>query len=338
MSVTKSGAALTTLKAVLTLMVLSAFLPEVTTGNTPIVTFFTPKAFVILVVLGYGLPVLLIRELAVRTRLGTAGIVVLGFAYGSYNEGLWAKTMIDVHHVPMSVFNDYGVIGGIDVPWALTISLYHALGSVLFPILLTHALYPAERERPWISARVAVALCLALLALGSVAFLGPNKLTGPPVQLAFFLSVLVAGVLIAPRLPRPDDAQRIAPATGALPLLLGVSVTIPFIVLSLIASAKAPLALFVLAWGAIIVAYAWLISSRGWQGPPNLLLFGLGMYMQSVLLAMLINGAALVRNGSTATGLASLLGGGTLEMIFVWAALRIQRGGSGRASAAPAQA
>ncbi|HEY6357833.1 MAG TPA: hypothetical protein VIX35_06290 [Vicinamibacterales bacterium] len=337
MSVTKSGAALTTLKAVLTLMVLSAFLPEVTTGNTQIVTFFTPKVFVFLVVLGYGLPVLLIRELAVRARLGTAGILVLGFAYGSYNEGLWAKTVIDIHHVPMSAFNDYGVLGGVDVPWALTISLYHALGSVLFPILFTHALYPAERERPWIDARVAVVLAVALLALGSVAFLGPNKLAGSPAQLVFFLGVLVAGALIAPRLPRPDDARRIAPPAGVLPVLLGVGIVIPFIALSLLASAKALFALFVLAWAAIVLGYAWLMTSRGWQAPPNLLLFGLGMYMQSVLLAMLLNGAVLVHNGSTPIGLASLISGVTLEMIFIWAALRLQRGG-GRASAAPAQA
>ena len=337
MSVTKGTATLTTLKAALTLMVLSAFLPEVTTGNTPIITFFTPTAFVFLVVLGYGLPVLLIRELAVRARLGTAGILVLGFAYGSYNEGLWAKTMIDVHHVPIPVFNDYGVIGGIDVPWALTISLYHALGSVLFPIVLTHALYPSERERSWIDVRVAVVLGTALLALGSVAFLGPNKLAGSPVQLAFFLGVLVAGVVIAPRLRRPSDTRPVTPPAGVLPVLLGVSLLLPFIVFSIVAGAKAPLAVFALVWFLVVSAYTWLMTSRGWQAPPNLILFGLGLYMQSVLLAMLLNGAALVRSGVTPNGLASVIGGAALELIFVWAAVRIQRGGW-RASAAPAQA
>lgn len=338
MSEAKRSVTWATLKAVLTLMVLSAFLPEVTTGNTPIVTFFKPENFLFLVVFGYGLPVLLIRELAVRARLGTAGIVVLGFAYGSYNEGLLAKTMIDIHHVPMAVYNDYGVIGGVDIPWALTISLYHALGSVLFPILLIHALFPAEAERPWIDARAAAVLGGAVLSLASIWFLSPNKLPGTPAQLVLFLGVFVAGVAIATRLPRPDITRRIAPPAGVFPVLLGVSVTIAFMALSLLASAKAPLALFIIAWAAIIFAYAWFITSRGWQAPPNLLLFGLGLYMQSVLLAMVLNGAALAHNGSTLTGFASLVAGVALEAIFIWAAMRIQRGGGGRTSAAPARA
>ena len=237
---------------------------------------------------------LLIREFAVRAKLGTAGIVVLGFAYGSYNEGLWAKTMIDIHHVPMSVFNEYGVIGGVDVPWALTISLYHALGSVLFPILLTHALYPAESARPWIDARVAVMLGVALLALGGFAFLAPYSCQARRRSWCFFLA-FSSQACSSPRcLPRPDITQRIAPPSGVFPVLLGLSVTLVFIVLSLLASAKAPLALFVLAWTAIVFAYAWCIMSRGWQASPNLLLFGFGVFMQSVLLAMLLNGAAIV--------------------------------------------
>jgi hypothetical protein len=338
MAETTRGATFSTLKAIATLMLLSAFLPEVTTGNTPITTFFTPLAFVFLVVIGYGLPVLLIREFAVRMRLGTAGIVLLGFAYGSYNEGLWAKTMIDVHHVPMAIFNDYGVVLGIDVPWALTISLYHALGSVLFPILFTHALFSAERGRPWIDARLAIVIGVLLLALGSFAFLQPGKIPGSPVQLAIFLSVLIGGVILAPRMKRPADTQRIAAPAGAWPVLLGASLSLPFIILSLLSGAKAPLPLFILVWSAIVVGYAWLIMNRGWQAPPNLLLFGLGLYMQSVLLAMLLNGGALLHKGVTPAALASVIGGALLEGIFVWLAIRIQRGGGGSASAAPAPA
>ena len=55
--------------------------------------FFNPGTFLFLF-LGYGVPVLLIREFVVRYNFGLAGTFALGMAYGVFNEGFLAKTMI----------------------------------------------------------------------------------------------------------------------------------------------------------------------------------------------------------------------------------------------------
>ena len=333
MAVTGRRATMQTLIAILTLMVLSAFLPEVCSGNTPIPTFFSPATFAFLVFFGYGVPVLLIRELAVRARLTTAGILVIGFAYGSYNEGLLAQTMIHVDHIPIAAFNGYGVYASVDVPWAMTISLYHALASVLFPILIAHALFPAEAAKPWLDARLAWPLAVVVLSLATAFFFQTDHQPGAAVHAAIFLSVIVGGALLASRLRRGTDEQKIAPAVGVLPLLLGLSVLAPFAGLSLVAAAKAPIALFMLAWLFIVGAYAWVMWRCGWNEPPNLLLFALGFYGQSVLLALVLRGVT--RQADPAT----FIGGVVLELIFIWAAVRIISGGrTVRASDSPAGA
>jgi len=301
--------------AVATLMVLSAFLPEVCSGNTLASAFLAPKVFLFLVIVGYGIPVLLIRELAIRKRVATAGILIAGFGYGSYNEGLWAKTMIVANDVPIAAFNHYGELLGIVVPWALLISMWHALASVLFPIVLTHALFPEQRGKAWLDARLAFALAAAVLALGSFAFLQPFKQQGTPVQLAVFLAVIVGGALLATLCKRPERAPT-KPA-GAFPVLLGISTLPPFAGLILLAAMKVPLATFVAALVIVVGAYAACIAALRWQDPPNLTLFALGFYIQMLFVS------AAVRVAAGKSPVESVIVAVVVAAALVWAALRI---------------
>src|SRR5215510_2761979 len=114
-------------KAVFTLMLLSPVLAELLTASIPIVQFLSPGTFIFLLTLGYGIPVLLIRELAVRWQITSAGIFILGIAYGILNEGFWAKTFLLDSDLPLPGFGHYGYILGISFPWAVTISFWHAL-------------------------------------------------------------------------------------------------------------------------------------------------------------------------------------------------------------------
>jgi hypothetical protein len=319
------------LTAVLTLMFLSAFLPEVCSGNTPITQFFTPPVFAFLVILGYGVPVLLIRELAVRRHMSIAGILIAGFAYGFYNEGLLAKTMILIGGVPMSSFNNYGDAFGIAIPWALSISLFHAIASVLLPILLTHAIFPNLRDKPWINPWLAFALAALVLSFGALWFMGPFLQHGTPLQLVIFLSMLLGGVAVASRFTKGEE-QLVTPPAGVFALLLGLSVILPFLGLTLLAALKVPLLLFVAVWCALLGTYAWAVTSRGWQNPPNILLFGLGLYMAWVLATMIVG------VGASKAPVPTFIAGLALEAIFVWAALRIQSLGQRDASERPLEA
>ncbi|MBV8171020.1 MAG: hypothetical protein JO219_03720 [Candidatus Eremiobacteraeota bacterium] len=302
--------------AVLSLVVLAALLPEVGSGNTPISAFLSPHSFFFLTIIGYGIPVLLIRELAVRRNLGTAGIVIAGFAYAFYNEGLWAKTMILTSSTPVASYSDYGVILGIAVPWALGIGIWHALASVLFPILFVNTIFPKERDKPWFDPRLAVLSAIVLLAFAGFAFMQPYKQAGTLVQLAIFESLIVAGTLAAWRMQRTDDP--VAASTKPFALVLGLTTVIPFLLLSAIAGAKLWLPVFVLGWLGVIVSYTNIMKRRSWQDGPNLMLFGLGFYVQTVFFA------TLVHVGAVDNALEPILTGLVLEIALVAGAIVLQ--------------
>jgi len=302
--------------AVLTLVILSALLPEVGSGNTPVSGFFSPQSFFFLTIIGYGIPILLIRELAVRRNLGTAGIVVAGFAYAFYNEGLWAKTMVLTSNTPITSYNDYGVILGIAVPWALFIAIWHALASVLFPIIFVNMVFPNERDKPWFDPRLAWVAAIGLLAFAGFVFMQPYKQAGTPIQLGIFEGLIVVGIVVASRMRRPD--KPVADSTTWLAIVLGLSTVIPFLALSAIANAKVWVPLFFVAWWAVVASYSAIVRRSSWQNGPNLMLFGLGFYIQTVFFA------TLVRVGTVDNALETLLTGGILGLALASAAVVLQ--------------
>ena len=68
------------LRYILVLMILSTLLPELFSGNTSPVTMLNPLVFILFFTIGYGLPVLVIREVLVRWNLGFGGLFLLGLA------------------------------------------------------------------------------------------------------------------------------------------------------------------------------------------------------------------------------------------------------------------
>jgi hypothetical protein len=133
-------------KQILSLIILSPLLAEVLSSNMSLAGFLNPVNFLRLVTLGCGIPVLVTRELAVRKRLGIPGVLLLGAVCGIYNEGI--KTFLLTHDVALAQFNGYGMLFGIGVPWALMISLWHALFSVLVATQVP-ALRPGRAESAW---------------------------------------------------------------------------------------------------------------------------------------------------------------------------------------------
>jgi hypothetical protein len=79
-------------RAALFLLRATGPLAEVLSENVPLLSYLQPLPF-LLVTVTYGVPVVLIRELAVARELNTIGLVLLGSAYGILNEGVLAKTL-----------------------------------------------------------------------------------------------------------------------------------------------------------------------------------------------------------------------------------------------------
>src|SRR5579864_6219810 len=128
-------------KPILALLIVSPLLAELMTGNAPIGLFFRPWDFLLLVTVGYGFPILVIREIAARKKLGLLGLFFLGVAYGLYNEALIAGTVFSGFNSPVATFASYGLIGNIRIPWMLTISFWHALYAVIYPIVFISYLW-----------------------------------------------------------------------------------------------------------------------------------------------------------------------------------------------------
>ena len=278
-------------RPLLTLLLLCTVLPELFSGSTPLAGFGQP-GLVLFLALGYGVAILLIRELAVRYGASLAGLGCLGLAYSIFNEGLLAKTLLRADHLPVALYDNYGRCLGIMFPWAAGIGTWHACASVLFPILLVHHGFPGVQAKPWLRVRVTAGIGIGLVLLACAVFLGRSARApaGAPTQLAVLLA-LIAGLLAAGTRLRGGLPLRSGPGTAG-PFLLGLSVVIPFWGLGFLAQAHPPVAGFFLALALVVCLYRWCLRRRRWLGPPALLFFGLGWYLHNILQALVFIGLA----------------------------------------------
>lgn len=157
-------------KPALALMLLAPFLAEVISGATSLFGFFSPIIFLSYVVLLYGIPILVIREVAVRRRFGLLALWLVGLVYALYNEGLFAQTLFYPLDSPLEMHTSYGLIGDVRIPLAVFISFWHALISVVLPILLIQYLFPAKAAQPWLSKRVTWIFGIACAGLAIMGF------------------------------------------------------------------------------------------------------------------------------------------------------------------------
>ncbi len=141
-------------------------LTELLTVNQSFSQIFNPGGY-LFAVLAYSIPVILINELAIRWRLGIVGLFVLGLAYGIFNEGILAQTILMTdQRVPIAAFAGYNW-AGLNLPWAATILPWHALFAVVYPIVIYRSLYPCESQQVKFSSRGLVVVTVVYFILGS---------------------------------------------------------------------------------------------------------------------------------------------------------------------------
>ena len=101
-------------------MYLSIITGEVMTTSVSVMRLLHPIVFLVLSIT-YGFSVLLIHELVVRWRLRLACILLLGFAFGIYSEGLGARTFLLSKDVPIDSFARYSMFLGLNIAWTFVI-------------------------------------------------------------------------------------------------------------------------------------------------------------------------------------------------------------------------
>lgn len=282
-------------KAIWTLIAVATIFPELVTGSTPLFRFFHPNILLILFV-AYGLSVLAVREIAVRLRLTYWGIYLLGFAYAVVNEGFLAKTMLMHQGLPIPQFDRYGYFAGVSFPWTFTISAWHALASVLLPIVFTYWLWPGEKAERWLRNRTLGLLGAFLALFTGVFFFSRFRFHGTVPHYLFLMFMMLFWFLAAFWFGR-EKAGRAEPNPGAAAqpsrrpvwkiFLLGASTLVPtFLVLPQLAARKIPVPIFMVFLAIEIGLYAWVLKKMGWADERGILLFGAGFYAQQAVLGI----------------------------------------------------
>lgn len=182
----------------------AAVIPEsIATTSTSVAKMLANPTDLLFVMAFYGPADLLIREALIRRRLGWVSLVMLGIAFGFFNEGVDAGTWYT------NRYDGYAYIGQIDYAWAVALTVFHVFISVIMPIAFIETLFPSRAGQPLLRRRGIVLSAILFLAVTSLfAFVPAYR----PYRLAVFALALVLA-LAAFRLP----AARLRPTLAGEP-------------------------------------------------------------------------------------------------------------------------
>lgn len=189
----------------------AGLIPEtiVTSSTSPLKILLNPLSLPF-IALFYGTADLLVREIIVRRRVGLASVLLLGAAFGFVNEGVAAGTWYTVRP------QGYLYIGGVDWAWALALTIFHTIISVIVPIAFIEIVFPSIRGKPLLRRRSMV-IC-AVLFLGFALLVALTPLYRPYRLTALAVAVLFALLALAlPRRRAPTPAiAHLLPSTSAV--------------------------------------------------------------------------------------------------------------------------
>jgi hypothetical protein len=133
------------------------------TGSAPPAQWLQPATWFFVVCL-YGPGTVLVRELSIRWRTGVIGVILLGAAYGILEEGLDVMSFFNTAWPDLGNAALYGRWGDTSWLWTVHLTGFHAIFSIVIPILIVHLVFPQARNEPWLG-RPGLGLMAALLFL-----------------------------------------------------------------------------------------------------------------------------------------------------------------------------
>ncbi|HEX8732054.1 MAG TPA: hypothetical protein VF725_08325 [Ktedonobacterales bacterium] len=185
---------------------LACLIPEtVVTSATSVTKIIGAPFSLVFVAVFYGTADLVIREAIVRRRIGLAGKLLLGAAFGFYNEGVVAGTWYTV--APKG----YVFLGVWNWGWAVSLTVFHVFVSVLAPIYLFDSVMPSYANTSLLRRRGIIVTSAIFLLLCLAIALGAHQYR--PERLAVYLAALLL-IALAFALPRPRAAPLPAVTTA----------------------------------------------------------------------------------------------------------------------------
>ena len=197
----------------------------VSVHQTPL-QFFNPVSFV-LTALPYGCGAVVCRELKVRWGKGWVALVLLGLAYGIWEEAIVARSFWDPDWSELGPLRAYSFRGIASWLFAEGLIHFHLTVSILSSVVLAEVIYRDRRHEPWFGRRGLILCGLGLLLwLPALAAIKPY-LPPVPAFVASWVAVFGLGYL-AWRLP-----ARVFPARrghGVAPFWYGLVAAVNMVV------------------------------------------------------------------------------------------------------------
>ncbi|PZG57112.1 hypothetical protein C1I98_00120 [Spongiactinospora gelatinilytica] len=285
-------------KPILLLMLVSPLLAEVFSGSMPASDYFQPGIFLPFTIFVYGLPILVLRELAAHRRVGLLGLWGLGIIYGLFNEGLISETLYHPLDPANPAYDSYGLVAGLRIPWTLFILPWHGVFSLVTPVVLIDLLFPGQAGRPWLPKKATWALAIVTggLAVARFVLWGENRTVQESgvfaLQAAIVLGIGVLAYLLADRLPRPSYITSDRRPALWKPFAAGAALYAAWFVGTelLVSIVRPPWPIAALYTVAAVTVGLWLISRRHEIRPTTAAAFVLGIGTAQAAVTVLLNG------------------------------------------------
>ncbi len=130
------------------LFVLSPLIGEIV-GAALRFSYLTQPLRVAAILCFYGAGAVLVREAVQRRGHNGWGLLLLALAFAVLEEGLGLQTIFNPQGMDGETV--YGRAFEVNWMWAVVVTGYHAVWSIVIPIVLTHLLFPAKRHIVWLS-------------------------------------------------------------------------------------------------------------------------------------------------------------------------------------------
>lgn len=281
--------------AILSLYILAAIIPEcVATYNTSPRSFLTNPVLFFFLPAFYGSANLLIRELMRRRPRSWGSILLLGVAFGCVNEGIVAGTWYYV--VP----DGYAMLGAVDWAWAVALTCFHTLFSVVIPIFLVEALFPTLAKRSWLKRRGLIGFSILFTLTALVGLLARTYSLDRLIVLLAVIVMTITAVFLPQPKPRPENTRpiprlgrlRIAGCAGTI-LFFSAIVLFPAILLHAHAPTRQGLFQALLIVVTLAVCALFLVAVHEWSGRyswghPQMLALITGALLPMIILSLLL--------------------------------------------------
>jgi len=134
----------------------------------------------------YGTGAVVIREITRRWEKGWVSILLMGMAYGIFEEGIIVRSFFDPGWQDLGQLAFYGRWIGVNWIWSIALTIFHAVVSILIPIAITELLFPEKKDMLWLSKRELIIAIIIFLI---------NVLPGPFFGMKITATGMLASIL-----------------------------------------------------------------------------------------------------------------------------------------------